>query len=320
MTDAPLKVQTGNFTTSANTAAMITPKRSSFCTDGPGVTAWSNWQFALPALADRFHCLAPDLLGFGATEHPQKPPTGMRSWMRLWVDQCLALLDARQLGKVHLVGNSMGGAIALHLLMEAPERFERVVLMGSIGTPPKITPDLERLWGFYDDPSVKMFRGIIRWFVYDDTFIADRLDTIAQTRFEAAMNPDVQRSFKAMFPAPRQTVIDELVVPELALRRMDHPVLLVHGRDDKIVPWRRACIWQHLSTVRRCTSLDNTATTRLNLRRSSINLLAQFFTGSHERPDRELAQCLTKQHRHISDSTLSESEALPASTRMRFKH
>ena len=130
-----------------------------------------------------------------------------------------------RLEKVHLVGNSMGGAIALHLLMEAPERFERVVLMGPIGTPHTITPELDRLWGFYDDPSVKMFRGIIRWFVYDDTFIADRLDTIAQTRFEAAMKPDVQRSFKAMFPAPRQTVIDDLVVPELALRRMDQSVL-----------------------------------------------------------------------------------------------
>jgi 2-hydroxymuconate-semialdehyde hydrolase len=135
-------------------------------------------------LADRFQCLAPDLVGFGATEHPQNPPTGMRSWMRLWVDQCLALLDARQLEKVHLVGNSMGGAIALYLMLEAPERFERVVLMGPIGTPHKITPELDRLWGFYDDPSVKIFRHIVRW-LCTMTF-SSPIDRHRATRFEAA--------------------------------------------------------------------------------------------------------------------------------------
>jgi 2-hydroxymuconate-semialdehyde hydrolase len=78
--------------------------------------------------------------------------------MRLWVDQCLALLDELKIEKANVVGNSMGGAIALHLLMDAPHRFYRVVYMGPIGTPHQITPALDRLWGFYDDPSVQMFK------------------------------------------------------------------------------------------------------------------------------------------------------------------
>jgi 2-hydroxymuconate-semialdehyde hydrolase len=53
---------------------------------GPGVSAWSNWQYALPFFDDKFDCLAPDLVGFGATEHPRNPPAGVRNWMRLWVD------------------------------------------------------------------------------------------------------------------------------------------------------------------------------------------------------------------------------------------
>lgn len=203
---------------------------------GPGVTGWSNWQFALPFFEDKFDSLAPDLVGFGATKHPENPPTGMRNWMRLWVDQSFALLDALKIKKAHVVGNSMGGAIVMNMLMQAPERIGRVVMMGPVGAPYKITPEIDRLWGFYEDPSEEMFKNIIRWFVYDDSFIADRLGEIAKTRFAAAMNADVKRSFMAMFPAPRQTVLDDLVVPELALRRMTHPVLLVHGRDDKIVP------------------------------------------------------------------------------------
>ncbi len=39
-----------------------------------------------------------------------------------------------------------------------------------------------------------------------------------------------------MFPAPRQQNVDALVLPDLTFQRMQHPVLLVHGRDDGIIP------------------------------------------------------------------------------------
>jgi len=281
MTVANLKLQTGSFITHCECSGEGRAEALLFLHgSGPGVTAWSNWQFALPALEDQFHCLAPDLVGFGATEHPHNPPAGMRNWMRLWVDQCLALLDGLKIEKAHLVGNSMGGAIALHLLMEAPERFSRVVLMGPIGAPHTITPEIDRLWGFYEDPSVKMFRNVIRWFVYDDAFIADRLDVIAKTRYEAAMNPDVQRSFKAMFPAPRQKVLDDLVVPELALRRMTHPTLLVHGRDDKIVPLETSLhLLQYLPNVQLHVYGQCSHWTQIEFAKSFNQLLAQFFGG-----------------------------------------
>jgi 2-hydroxymuconate-semialdehyde hydrolase len=173
----------------------------------------------------------------------------------------------------------MGGAIALHLLMEAPERFNRVVLMGSIGAPHTLRPEIDRLWGFYEDPSPKMFRNLIRWFVYDEAFIADRLDVIAKTRFEAAMNPDVRRSFTAMFPAPRQKVLDDLVVPELALRRMTHPTLLVHGRDDKIVPLQTSLhLFQRLPRVQLHVFGQCSHWTQIEYAKSFNQLLAQFFS------------------------------------------
>lgn len=203
---------------------------------GPGANGWSNWQLALPALSARWDCIAPDLIGFGESDHPDPAPTGMRGWMRLWVDQMLGLLDALGIEKAHLVGNSMGGAVALHLLMEAPQRFGRVVLMGAIGAPCRLTPELDRLWGFYDDPSPVLLAQAIRWFVYDDSFLRERLDEIVRIRYAAAMKEEVRRSFMAMFPAPRQKHLDDLIVPDSTLRRIEHPVLLVHGRNDLIVP------------------------------------------------------------------------------------
>jgi 2-hydroxymuconate-semialdehyde hydrolase len=281
MTVSNTKIKTGAFETYINVSGEDQKEATLFLHgSGPGVTAWSNWQYALPALDAQFHCLAPDLVGFGATDHPKDCPSGMRGWMRMWVDQCVALLDALKIEKAHLVGNSMGGAIALHLLMDAPDRFERVVHMGPIGTPHKITPALDRLWGFYDDPSVQTFKNLIRWFVYDDAFLADRLDTIAQTRFEAAMNPDVQNSFRAMFPTPRQTAIDDLVVSELALRRMDHPTLLIHGRDDHIVPMETSLhLLKHLPNVQLHIYGQCSHWIQVEYAKSFNQLLAQFFSG-----------------------------------------
>ncbi len=281
MTVSNTTIKTGNFDTYTNISGEDQADAILFLHgSGPGVTAWSNWQFALPALDGQFRCIAPDLVGFGATEHPEDPPTTMRGWMRLWVDQVLALMDTLKIEKGHLVGNSMGGAIALQLLMDAPDRFKRVVHMGPIGTPHKITPGLDRLWGFYEDPSVQMFRNLIRWFVYDDAFLADRLDSIAKTRYEAAMNPEVERSFRAMFPAPRQTVIDDLVISELALRRMDHPTLLVHGRDDHIVPMETSLyLLEHLPNAQLHVYGQCSHWIQVEYAQSFNQLLTQFFCG-----------------------------------------
>ncbi len=203
---------------------------------GPGVTAWANWRFAVPALADQFDCLAPDLWGFARSGHPDPPPVGARAWMDLWVEQVIALMDHLGLERAHVVGNSMGGALALHLLHRHPERFERVVLMGTVGAPHRLTFQLDVAWGFYEEPTAARLAQIIRWFVFDPASVGGDLDAIAHDRLQAALDPVVRRSYEAMFPAPRQQHLDALVLPEEAYRAMDRAILLVHGRDDVVVP------------------------------------------------------------------------------------
>jgi len=217
---------------------------------GPGATGFSNWQFAVPALGKQFHCLAPDLIGFGKSEHPKNPVKTIGGWMDLWVKQSIALLDEMKIPQAHLAGNSMGGAIALHLLNRYPDRFKKVVFLGSIGTPHKITHQLDFLWGFYENPTAERMAQIIRWFAYNPAIIGGDLDGIAQMRLKAALDEGVRRSFSAMFPAPRQKVIDDLVVPIESIQRMKHPSLLVHGRDDVFVPLETSMyLLQHLPKV-----------------------------------------------------------------------
>ncbi len=203
---------------------------------GPGVTAWANWRFAVPALSDAFDCIAPDLWGFAQSAHPDPPPIGARAWMDLWVEQVLALLDHFGIQRAHVVGNSMGGAIALHLLHRATERFDRAVLMGAIGAPHRLTHQLDVAWGFYEDPTAERLSQVLRWFVYAPAAAGGDLDAIARDRLQAALDPAVRRSYEAMFPAPRQEQLDALVLPEAAYEAINRPILLVHGRDDVIVP------------------------------------------------------------------------------------
>lgn len=248
---------------------------------GPGASAWANWQYAVPTLGERYHTIAPDLAGFGQSLHPDPAPQGIRRWMRLWIDQILALLDELKLGRVHLVGNSMGGAIALHLLAEAPERFDRAVLMGPAGGPIRLSPELDRVWGFYEDPSPRTLAQAFRWFAYDDSAVGGNIDAIAEMRFALAMEPRVRASYEAMFPRPRQDILDQLVLPDSALRRIQNPVLLIHGRDDKVVPLESSLhLLARLPRVQLHVIGQCSHWTQIEYRDTFHRLLEDFFTGA----------------------------------------
>lgn len=103
---------------------------------GPGVTAWANWRLALPVVADRFHILAPDLVGFGYSARPADAKYGKD----LWVDHLLAFLTERKVKRASIVGNSMGGALALAVAVRRPDLVHKLVLMGSVGLSFPITP------------------------------------------------------------------------------------------------------------------------------------------------------------------------------------
>uniref|UniRef100_A0A831X9Z2 Alpha/beta fold hydrolase n=1 Tax=Thermorudis peleae TaxID=1382356 RepID=A0A831X9Z2_9BACT len=247
---------------------------------GPGVSAWANWQFALPALGQRFDCLAPDLVGFGQSEHPDPPLQGMDAWMRAWLEQLIALLDLVGIERAHVVGNSMGGAIALHLLWRHPERVRSAVLMGTIGVPFQITPGLDGTWGFYDEPTLERLTQIFRWFVYDPERVGGDLEAIARQRYESTQEPNARRSFAAMFPAPRQRHLDELVVPDDALVSIQQRVLLVHGRDDQIIPLDTSLyLLQRLPRVQLHVFGQCSHWTQIEYRDAFNRLIADFIAG-----------------------------------------
>ncbi len=194
---------------------------------GPGVSAWVNWRLVMPELSKHRRVLAPDMAGFGFTERPE----GMVYNMDTWVDQAVAFIDALDLPQVDLVGNSFGGALALALTIRRPERIRRLVLMGAVGVSFPITPALDAVWGY--EPSFENMRSIMDVFAYDRGLINDEL---AKLRYEASIRPGFHESYASMFPAPRQRWVDALASNEADIARIDKETLIIHGREDQVIP------------------------------------------------------------------------------------
>ncbi len=194
---------------------------------GPGVTAYANWRLTIPALAERMRVLAPDMAGFGFTERPAGHVYGVDTW----VDQLVGFLDALELPSASLVGNSFGGAIALRMAARHPERVDRLVLMGSAGVPFPLTEGLDAVWGY--QPSPRNMRRLLDIFAYSRELVTDEL---AEVRYRASIEPGFQESFSALFPEPRQRWVDALATDDAEIRALPHPTLLVHGRDDRVIP------------------------------------------------------------------------------------
>jgi len=194
---------------------------------GPGVSAWANWRLTLQSLGSEFRLLAPDLAGFGYS----RAPADMQHTRKTWLDQIVSFLDALKIDRVHVIGNSFGGSMALALAIAHPRRVKRMVLMGAVGVPFELTPGLDAVWGY--EPSLENMQAIMRYFAYDQSLIGDAL---AKMRYEASTRPGIQEAYSRMFPAPRQRWVDAMAHGEQDIRALTHPTLLVHGRDDKVIP------------------------------------------------------------------------------------
>lgn len=195
---------------------------------GPGVSAWSNWRPIYSALVEEYRVIAPDQVGFNRTQADGPVEYGRE----LWTDHALALLDELGVERCSVIGNSMGGAIALSMAAARPEAINRLVVMGTMGIAGPIPDGLAEVWGY--DPSPEAMRRLIELFAYDQSIVTDEL---VQMRYEASSNPVVRDAFAAMFPEPRQNGVDDLALCDDELRALDKPVLLVHGYHDRIVPF-----------------------------------------------------------------------------------
>lgn len=195
---------------------------------GPGVSAWTNWKRVMPALADDFRVLAPDMAGFGYTE--RKPDQVYD--IKHWVIQLIGFMDALGIAKASLVGNSFGGSLAIAAAARQPDRFDRLVLMGTPCGPFTMTPGLRAGWDY--TPSEDNMRSVMAHFPCDPAFITDEL---VADRYAASQIPGAQEGLRQLLAKPNDEGDTPLSgMPEAIAAKIVHPTLVLHGREDRVIP------------------------------------------------------------------------------------
>jgi len=198
---------------------------------GPGAWGLSNYRKNVPAFARKFRVIVPDFPGFGGSE---RLPVTAGLFVML-ADMILGLMDALSIPKASIVGNSLGGGTALRMTLKAPERIERLVLMGPAGSIPVYTPmpteGLLRMMTYYtgEGPTLEKLRKVIDLLVFDPSTITEDL---LKERFQSSATPEAIANppLKAFGAHPSDQIWRDNIA---GIRQRS---LIIWGREDRVVP------------------------------------------------------------------------------------
>jgi 2-hydroxy-6-oxo-6-(2'-aminophenyl)hexa-2,4-dienoate hydrolase len=193
------------------------------------------WGPVMPALAESFHVVAPDLPGLGRSVSREGVPTGptVLAWLRSFVD---ATCDERPI----LVGASLGGAITAHFAIQHPERVRRIVLVdsGSLGPfrpPPGAMIALIR---YMRRPSPAAFARFGRYALHDAPVLPPDPDdpraAFVSYHVDRMKDPNVRAANRSLVKWSLKTI------PLDRLRGITVPAALVWGRNDRLMRFRNA--------------------------------------------------------------------------------
>lgn len=184
-----------------------------------GVQGLPGWTKALELLARHFEVLAPDHPGFGLSDSPE------------WVDDVpdiaffyLDVLEALADGRVHVVGHSLGGWIALEMAIRSTARMMSLTLVDAAGIRVDGAPRGDMFIGPASDLG--------KLFFADD-------ETATRWAAEWQATPELQEAYdKNRYAAAKYTWQPRLYNPKLArwLHRIDLPTHVIWGEEDRLIP------------------------------------------------------------------------------------
>lgn len=192
---------------------------------GPGASGTSNFRENAQAFADAgYRVLLPDLIGYGASSKPE----GIDYTLDLFTDTLLEALRLHGIERATLVGNSLGGGIALQIALDTPDFVDRLILMapGCIEELPIYfaMPGIAGMRSSFGSPdySIADQRRLNESLVYDPVHITDEL--VAE-RYAVArtQSKDVIGRMRTTNLRPR-------------LGELKMPILVFWGNEEQFMP------------------------------------------------------------------------------------
>jgi len=234
------------------------------------------WDKNIDALADRFKVYALDLWGFGYSTREL-----MDYGYPLYADQLLKFMDALNVQKASLIGQSMGGGTCIFFSVRHRDRVNKLILVDSAGMPhtlpllgkvtilPKVG---EFLLGLKSNFYRKM--ALATNFIYDKKFITDNyFENI--TRFHK-----IKGTTEALLKILRKQFFHTLLNEVHRLGEMDVPILIIWGRHDKAVPLERGQEMHRILRGSRLEILERTGHCPHDEQSQKFNQLAVDFLSS----------------------------------------
>jgi len=203
---------------------------------------WWEWRGLIPGLAERYRVICPDLRGFGWSEAPR---SGYEKSQ--FAADVAALLDALGLRDVRLIGHDWGGVAGFMLCLERPDLVRQYLALNTAHPWPRLegrrAPDLKRFWYQWVISAPLVGQAAVHalsklppdqsWRITGSSRAWDEQDTrvfLGQFAYRQRSWASVQtyRSFVTRELA-------ELVRGRYRDKRLQMPVLWLHGTDDPVI-------------------------------------------------------------------------------------
>jgi len=199
------------------------------------------WSANIGALASRHRVYVPDLPGFGHTEKPEWMDYGPGAYSRFVRDFMAAL----GIGRAALVGHSLGGGVALRVILDDPGRVDRLILVSSAGLGREVSLPLRiASIPFFDriffKPPLPVFIRFLHRLVYYRAAITPEF---AHLYYEMFFQPGSVRAFTsilrniATLRGARPGILEPI---REGLGAITAPALILWGRQDRILPVSQA--------------------------------------------------------------------------------
>ena len=183
-----------------------------------------NWMFNLDSLAEKHRVLALDLPGHGQSVKTNVDPSlsGMATFVRKF-------LDVLSVSSLHVVGHSMGGAIAMQLASDSPKTVKSLGLICSAGLGPDINSDYLR--GFVEAQSQQELKLVLQQLFVDESLVNLQLvnDLLNYKRMDG-VEASLNALSETLISAGEQTFLTDNIVAS------GIPVLVIWGKQDRIIP------------------------------------------------------------------------------------
>ena len=188
-----------------------------------------NWLFNIDALAEQATVYAFDLPGHGESSKSIADPT-----LRGLSQALVAFMNEVGVRAAHLVGHSLGGAVAMQTAIDAPDRVQSLSLIGSAALGPEINADY--IDAFVTATSRRQLKPVLEHLFANKELVSRQLvDGVLKYKRLDGAHEALKKLSLALFAKGRQQAqLDN------ALRDSGIPILLVWGEDDEIIPARHA--------------------------------------------------------------------------------